>query len=102
MNGQRSIWRFSVLVSAVAAIAAIALGIPAIGAAAGAAAPAGTYVGTQAGGHAFVAVLVGKDGALRAYVNGAQRRIEGGSELAPAGTRFTAAAAATIPVALCP
>ncbi len=91
MNGMRSVWRLSLLLSAAAAIMTA---VPASGAAARAAAPAGTYVGTLAGTHAFVAVLVGEGGALRAYVYDATHRIAVWSETARVDTRFTAAAGA--------
>jgi hypothetical protein len=98
MNGMRSVSRLSLLLSAAAATAAIAAGVPATGAAARSAAPAGTYVGTLAGTHAFVAVLIGEQGALRAYVYDATHRIAAWTGAwtgpAPGGTRFTAAAGA--------
>ena len=93
MNGTRSVSRFSLLLSAVAATAALAAVVPA-GGRRSAAAPAGTYVGTLAGTHAFVAVLIGEGGALRAYVYDATHRIAAWTEPPRAGMRFTAAAGA--------
>src|SRR5262249_58402778 len=63
MSGTCSVSRLSLLLS----VAASATVIPASGAAARGAVPGGTYVGTLAGTHAFVAVLIGERGALRAY-----------------------------------
>jgi hypothetical protein len=95
MNRKCSVSRRSLLLSAAAATAAIATGIPASGAAARPAGPVGTYVGPLAGTHAFVAVLVGERGALRAYVYDAAHRIAAWSEPGRAGTRLTAAAGAS-------
>jgi hypothetical protein len=91
MNGTQSVARFSLLLAAIAAAGAFAAGAAS---AAGPAVPAGTYVGTLAGTRAFVAVLVGGRGAMRAYVYDATHKIAAWSEPTLAGTRFTAAAGA--------
>ena len=91
MNGKWSVSRLSLLLSVAAVMAAIAAGMPVSGAAARAAGPGGSYVGTLAGTDAFVAVLIGERGALRAYVYDATHRIAAWSEPGRAGTRLTAA-----------
>jgi len=95
MNGKRSLSRLPLLLFVAVVTAAIAAGIPASSAATRAAAPVGTYVGTLAGTDAFVAVLVGERGALRAYVYDATHRIAAWSQPGRAGTRLTAVAGAS-------
>jgi hypothetical protein len=79
--------RSSGAVSVIAVAAALSAALLASSARARAEAPAGTYLGTLKGTDAFVAVLVGERGGMRAYVYDSTSRIASWS--APASARAT-------------